>query len=195
MVSSVTVWRSKRIATLLFVLSLLWIMRPTGALPTGTQGAAENTTNPPPTETIHITADRMVADNLAHTAEFTGSVRAVQGTFVITSQTLKIYYQTTESSVPNASEDGGSIEKVVASGNVKIVFDDKVATTTTAEYRTATRVLVLTGTDSKIVSAKNSITGAKITFYRADERVIVEGQSGKRVEAEFYPDSQSKGLQ
>jgi len=66
-------------------------------------------------------------------------------------------------------------------------MDDKVATTTSAEYRTDTQVLVLLGTGSKITSAKNSITGSKITFYRTDERVIVEGQEDKRVEAEFYP--------
>ena len=129
----------------------------------------------------------MVVDNLARTAEFSGRVRAVQGTFVITSQSLKMYYRATNKASSVVSENSDSIERIVAHGDVKILLDDRVATTSMAEYQTDTQVLVLSGTGSKITSAKNSITGAKITFFRADERVIVEGQEDKRVEAEFFP--------
>jgi len=156
-------------------------------MPIGTQADATDAANKASSEKIHITADRMVVDNIARTAEFSGRVRAVQGTFVITSQSLKMYYRTADDAGGVVSENSDSIERIVADGKVKILMDDKVATTTSAEYRTDTQVLVLLGTGSKITSAKNSITGSKITFYRTDERVIVEGQENKRVEAEFYP--------
>jgi lipopolysaccharide export system protein LptA len=129
----------------------------------------------------------MVVDNQARTAEFSGRVRAVQGTFEITSDTLKIDYRTSATSGSPLSESSESIERIVAQGKVKILMDGKVATTSQAEYTTATQVLVLSGTGSKITSDKNSIIGSKITFYRTDERVIVEGQADKRVEAEFFP--------
>ena len=188
-VASVTAWRSKKLIPAgLLIVSIFSIVALSPVLSFGAQVPAAEAAAPLSSEKIHVTADRMVVDNLARTAEFSGRVRAVQGTFVITSQSLKIYYRTTDKASSVVSENNDSIERIVANGDVKILMDDKVATTPTAEYRIDTRILVLSGTGSKITSAQNSITGSKITFYRTDERVIVEGQADKRVEAVFYPE-------
>ncbi len=188
-VTSVTAWRFRKlIPARRLIVSILQIVTFSLVLSFGSQVYASDPANSTSSEKIHITADRMVVDNLARTAEFSGNVRAVQGTFVITSQSLKLYYRTADSTGSVVSENSDSIEKIVAHGKVKILLDDKVATTATAEYRADTRVLVLLGAGSRITSAKNSITGSKITFYRTDERVIVEGQEDKRVEAEFFPE-------
>ncbi len=184
----VTAWRSKTlIPNRRFSVSIFSILALSLVLSLGAHVQADEAPDAAPSEKIHITADRMVVDNLARTAEFRGRVRAVQGTFVITSQSLIIYYRTANKASRVLSENSDSIERIVADGDVNILLDDKVATSATAEYRTDTRVLVLSGRGSRITSAKNSITGSKITFYREDERVIVEGQEDKRVEAEFYP--------
>lgn len=146
--------------------------------------AAEN-------EQIHISADRLISDTRARLAEFTGNVTASQNGSVIQADSLKIFYR--QGVDPGDRRTGeSSIEKIVATGNVKITFDDKVAFTRQATYSTDTRVLVLSGPRSRITSGKDSIIGEKITFSRADGNIKVEGGAGKRVEAVFF--SGGKGL-
>ncbi|MBW1745325.1 MAG: hypothetical protein JRJ25_02980 [Deltaproteobacteria bacterium] len=78
------------------------------------------------------------------------------------------------------------MEKIVSSGNVIINFDDKVAVAEHAVYTSETGVLVLTGPNSKVTSGTNFVSGEKITFYRAEDRMTVESGIEKRVEAVFY---------
>jgi len=142
-------------------------------------------------ERIHITSDRLVSEAKSNTAEFIGNVRATQGNTVITADRLKIYLNRD----PGKKERGmgkDSIKKIVADGNVTIKMDDIVAVTDRAVYIAKTDVLILTGTSSKITSEKNSITGDKITLYRADDRMIVDGSGKERVEAILY--TKDKGI-
>ncbi|MBU2521638.1 MAG: hypothetical protein KKD12_04805 [Proteobacteria bacterium] len=133
---------------------------------------------------IYITSDKMIAESEAKWAEFIGNVRAVQEDTVIIADRLKIFYKKVGNNGSISDEE--SIEKIVSSGNVKINFDDKVAVGQHAVYTSATGILVLTGPDSKVTSGTNSISGEKITFYRAEDRMTVESGIEKRVEAVFY---------
>ena len=135
---------------------------------------------------IHITADKLVSDNKANYAEFIGNVRANQGETTITSDRLKIFYKKDLDNQETPSVGEESIKKIVANGNVRIKFDNKVAITQQAVYNTATRVIVLSGADSKILSGNDYISGEKITLYRTDGRINVESGNEKRVEAVFY---------
>jgi lipopolysaccharide export system protein LptA len=141
---------------------------------------------------IHITADRLIAEGNSNNAEFIGNVRAVQETTVITSAKLKIFYKKDPSGSKDNAKGAESIKEIIATGNVKILFDDKIAETEQAVYTAETRVLELNGPDSKITSGKNIISGSKIIFFRDDGRVKVEGSGNKRVEAFF--ESEGKGL-
>jgi lipopolysaccharide export system protein LptA len=141
---------------------------------------------------IHITADRLIAEGNSNNAEFIGNVRAVQETTIITSEKLKIFYKKDSSGIKDNSKGDESIKEIIATGNVKILFDDKIAETEQAVYTAETRVLELNGPDSKITSGKNTISGSKIIFSRDDGRVKVEGSGNKRVEAFF--ESGGKGL-
>lgn len=141
---------------------------------------------------IHITADRLVAEGNSNNAEFIGNVKAVQETTVITSDKLKIFYKKVSSGAKDNSKGEESIKEIIASGNVKILFDDKIAETEQAVYTAENRVLVLNGPDSRITSGKNTISGSKITLFRDDGRVKVEGGANKRVEAFF--EAGGKGL-
>ena len=85
-----------------------------------------------------------------------------------------------------------SIHQIVAKGNVKIKFDNRVAESQQAVYNTETNVIVLSGSDSKIISENDTISGEKITFYRTDGRIAVEGGRQERVEAVVY--AGEKGL-
>ncbi len=143
-------------------------------------------------EKIHITADKLISDNEAKYTEFIGNVRAVQGDTVITADKLKIFYKRGMDNKKNPPAGDESIKKIVANGNVQIKFDNRVAVTQQAVYITETRVLVLSGADSKIISGNDSISGEKITLYRTDGRIKVESGKEKRVEAVFY--SGEKGI-
>jgi lipopolysaccharide export system protein LptA len=150
--------------------------------------------NPAETEKdkIHITADTLISETESKYAEFSGNVRAIQGETVIRADSLKIFYRQGQKNKKNPTAAGAAIEKIVATGNVKITLDDKVALTQQAVYLTATRVLMLTGPNSKVTSGKDSVSGQKITFFRAEGRIKVESGPDQRVEAVFS--SGGKGL-
>jgi lipopolysaccharide export system protein LptA len=145
-----------------------------------------NKKNPGANEAIHITSDRLISDNKAGYAEFIGNVKATQKDTVITSDRLKIFYKKNIANKGPLSVSEESIHKIVAQGNVEIKFDNRLATTQQAVYNTETMVLVLSGSNSKIISGNDSISGEKITFYRTDGRIDVESGDKKRVEAVFY---------
>ena len=151
-----------------------------------------NTTGRKNNDKIYITADKLISDNTAGYAEFIGNVRANQGETVITADRLKIFYKKhlADKNKPVIGQE--MIHQIVANGNVKIKFESRVAESQQAVYNTETNVLVLSGADSKIISENDTISGEKITFYRADGRIAVEGGPQERVEAVFY--AGEKGL-
>lgn len=138
-------------------------------------------------EKIHITADKLISDHEAKYTEFIGNVRATQRDTVITADKLKIFFKRDMDSKKNPLAGDESINKIVANGNVQIKFDNRVAVTQQAVYITETRVLVLSGADSKVISGNNSISGEKITVHRIDGRIQVESGKEERVEAVLYP--------
>lgn len=144
------------------------------------------TQNSKKNEKIHITSDNLVSNNTDDYYEFFGNVRATQGETVITGDSLKIYYKKDLDTNKNLIADEDSIKKIVVNGNVKIIFDNKIAITQNAVYITETMILILSGPDSKIMSGKDSIAGEKITLYRADGHITVESGKENRVEAMFY---------
>lgn len=162
------------------VLSLLLIVSVAGNMLTGIAYAGSTDS-----EKIRVSSETLVVDNEARYAEFIGNVRATQGNTVITADSLKIFYKARSGKKSAGTEE--SIEKIEAEGHVKIKFDNRVAETEQAVYTTESRILVLSGSASKITSRKDSVTGSKIIFYRDEERIKVEGSSQKPVEAIFYP--------
>jgi lipopolysaccharide export system protein LptA len=135
-------------------------------------------------EKIRISANTLISDPEAKYAEFIGNVSVTQGNTMITSDKLRIFYK--EKSDDKASGED-LIKKIVARGNVKIKFDNKVAESDEAVYTTEDRVLVLSGEESKVLDGNNSVSGSKITLYRTDGRIKVEGSGEKPVEAVLYP--------
>jgi lipopolysaccharide transport protein LptA len=160
--------------------------------------SAEASKNPSESkEPIKINADTLVADDAGKFAEFIGNVKATQGDTTITAERLKIFYTGGSGGGQKGSPlsgvgGGGSIKEVVATGNVLINFDKRVATTDRAEYQVETGILTLIGTNSKITSDNNYVIGDRITFNRNEGKAKVESASKQRVEALFY--SGGKGL-
>lgn len=141
-------------------------------------------------EKIHIIADTLVSESESNSFEFIGNVKATQGDAFITADRLKVFYDknTDKKNQPLAGEQ--SIKKIIAKGRVIIKFDDRIATTEQAVYTTETKILVLSGQNSKITRGNDTISGETITLYRADERIKVESGEEKRVEAVFYTGDQ-----
>ncbi len=132
----------------------------------------------------------MVTDNAKRSAQFSGNVKAVQGGTVITTDRLTIFYKSGDGSSSAAA--GGNIERLKAEGNVRIEFDNKVAVSNQAVYIIAERKLILSGQGSKVVSGQDEISGSKITFFRDDGRVALEGDEKNRVNAIIH--SSDRGL-
>jgi lipopolysaccharide transport protein LptA len=137
-------------------------------------------------EPIEIVADRLVANNTEKWADFTGSVKATQGTFTMTSDALRIYYEGDLMNPPKDKSTQQSVQRMVATGRVHIVTDRYVADAERAEHVVATDVLTLTGPNSKVVSGKNTLTGSKIVLIRSEGKAFVEGSGTERVKALFY---------
>lgn len=133
---------------------------------------------------VVITADRLLADMNGRAAEFVGQVRAAQEGTVITAARLKLVYASPAEGTA-ADADEAAIERIEASGEVVIRFEDRVAEADRAVYTTADRVLVLTGETARLTSGPNVVTGGRITFERDTDRLTVEKVPGGRVEAVF----------
>lgn len=151
-------------------------------------GESKNGTDQKPTENepIQITADQLISNNDEKYAEFIGNVKASQGNFVITSDRLRIYYHGDLVNPAKKSTEDAFIKKIVAKGNVGITSEQYVAQTDQVEYDTESMTIVLIGENSKVTSGKNSITGSKITLYRKEGQVKVEGSAKTRIKAVFY---------
>jgi lipopolysaccharide export system protein LptA len=145
--------------------------------PTG--GSASN-------EPIEIVSDRLVNNNTDKMAEFTGKVKATQGNFSITADTLRIYYQGDLINPPKDKSARSQVTKMVAIGRVHIISDQYIADSDRAEYDPATDVLTLIGENSRVTSGQNSITGSKIIIDRRDGKSVAESSGTSRVKAVLH---------
>lgn len=142
---------------------------------------------------IHITSDQLIINDMTKEAEFKGNVLATQENTIIQSDTLQIFYKKDQPALENVPNSVQSIQKIIAKGNVKINFDNRLAEADQAVYTADNGILELTGDNCKVTSEKNMISGKKIIFHRNDGRIQVEsGQNSKRVEAVIRSDG--KGL-
>jgi len=154
-----------------------------------TMAARKDSENVP----IEITADQLISNNQEKYAEFLGNVNASQGTFSISADKLRIYYEGDLINPENKSTGNELLKKIVASGHVRITSEQYTAETDQAEYDTQSMTIVLSGKNSTVTSGKNSISGSKIILYRKDGRVRVEGSESKRIKAIFYSTEKTSG--
>lgn len=138
-------------------------------------------------EEIKISADTLDVDNRNRTFVFSGNVKVVQGTTVITSEKLKVWYKSNDGEQGVTKGGNSRIQDIEANGNVVILFDGRTAKSDTARYSTENETLTLLGDNATILDGKNTIKGSKITLYRAKDRITVEGSGKGRVEAVFFP--------
>jgi lipopolysaccharide export system protein LptA len=135
---------------------------------------------------IHIQADEVIADLDSGETRFEGHVKISQGQTTVTTDRMKVYYRKTGGDLKNLDLKA-SIYKIAASGNVKINYENMVALTDEAVYMADSDSLTLSGTDSKVISGANSITGPKFIMFLESGSLIIEGGGGQRVQALIFP--------
>ena len=130
---------------------------------------------------VTIKSNELFTDSSNNTATFTGKVIARQGDLTIYSDKMIVYYKS----------DGGDLDRVEVSGNVRIVQGDRLATAREGVYQSAEQKIVLTG-DPKVFQGENTVSGKVITYFVNEEKSIVTGGPDARVEAVITPKDKGK---
>ena len=138
-------------------------------------------------EKIEISSDSLTVELGSLYAEFFGNVKVKQGDAELKADGIKVYYKEGVGQDVELKEGEEAIEKIIATGNVKIRFENRVAVTEEAVYIAKTKVLMLSGDNSKVTSGNDSISGARITVHLNSNRIMIESSKAQRVEAVFYP--------
>jgi lipopolysaccharide export system protein LptA len=112
---------------------------------------------------VVITSRSLTADNKEHVAVFEGSVVAKTDDLTIYSDRMTVY----------SGENGSDIQKLHASGNVKVQKNDTELFSDDAVYFGDEEKIVFSG-NPKAVQKGNVITGSEIVFFIKDDRAVVQ---------------------
>ena len=151
----------------------------------------KETDKKPKASNLEVVSDEMVAEKGQSMVEFTGNVKATRDDSVLLADSVKVFFHTSETK-KQGSGDQSNVKKIVATGNVKYTAGERRAFADKAVYTTKNEVLVLTGKSPKLLTGKSYVTGKKITLFRLDERVMVESDGNKRVQAFFDAQDQDQ---
>jgi lipopolysaccharide export system protein LptA len=125
---------------------------------------------------IEIVADRLEGNQQLGNVKFFGNVVAKQGDVTIYAEEFDIYYQ----------PDSREMEKIIARTGVRIVQGERVATAEQAVYYNKQGKVILTGSP-KVHQGQDLVEGDEITVFLNEERSVVTGKEGGRVNAVFHP--------
>jgi outer membrane protein assembly factor BamD len=125
---------------------------------------------------IDIISDRVETYSKENVIIFRGNVVARQKDIVI-------YADSIEAKV---IENGKGIERVLASGNVKVQQGLRVASCQKAVFLNLDQKIILTG-EPKVSEGDNMVSGEEIIFDLARNRVEVKGGAGGRGKAKIHP--------
>ncbi|MCC6346826.1 MAG: LptA/OstA family protein [Nitrospirales bacterium] len=142
---------------------LAWMLLSPWLLLSNMSLAAEK--GPAKTPTV-ITSESLTADNKARTALFEGSVVAKKGDMTLFADKMLVSYTDEKGS--------GTIRKIDAEGNVKLVKGDRVVTSRLATYFAEPEEHAVFTGDPKATEGENVVTGSKMTFYFSNDRSVVQ---------------------
>jgi lipopolysaccharide export system protein LptA len=131
---------------------------------------------------VHITSAHLTYTDLERKVFLDGGVTAKMIDSTMTSQQMTVYLlpqsQAKASSARTAGLGSpGQVDRIIAENNVVITQPTRHATGDRLVYTAADDKFVLTGGPPSIFDAeRGKITGDSLTFYRHDDRVLVEGR-------------------
>jgi lipopolysaccharide export system protein LptA len=99
----------------------------------------------------------------------------------ISGQNCDIYFVPSTQRSANPAGSTQRIDHAIARGHVLVRQDDRHGTSEIAEYTAAEGKFVLSGGKPTFFDGdENSVTGTRLTFFQADDRIIVESEEGVR---------------
>ena len=125
---------------------------------------------------IKIVSDRLEADDMARKVKFIGHVVVRRGDVTLYAQEVLVTYL----------QGKGDIEEIIASGEVRIIQNDRIATAARATLFQKDAKIVLSGS-ARLLQGKDSIEGEEITVFINEERSIIKAAQDGRVQAIFHP--------
>jgi lipopolysaccharide export system protein LptA len=127
---------------------------------------------------VSITSRRLTYTDDQHRAHFEGGVSARGKDITVTADHLDAFMVPRGQATQNQSTKGqGQLERMVAEGNVVIQEPKRRATGNKLVYTVDDDKLVLSGGTPSIFDAeRGKIRGDSLTFFRRDDRVLVEGR-------------------
>ena len=135
---------------------------------------------------LHIVSDKMIAQKDSSMVEFLGNVKVTQQDSTILADSIKIYF--IDDKTKDETQADTNIKKIISTGNVEYISEDRKAFADKAVYTTIDDILILTGKSPKLITGSSFVTGKKITLYQRGDKILVESDSSKRVEALFNPE-------
>jgi len=126
---------------------------------------------------IAITSTRLTYADNERKAYFEGDVVAKEADVTITAKKMDAFLQA-RGPAHEALSGAGKLDKIIAQEQVVITQPDRRATGDLLIYTAADDKFVLTGGPPSIFDAEHGkITGVSLTFFRHDDRVLVEGNN------------------
>lgn len=138
-------------------------LRLAGGVAEAAEPAVVTASDGPPLE---IVADRSEWDLRGRTARFEGNVRVRRASLLLVCAELEVTYA-----------DARSLERVVASGEVRVQQGERTGSAARAELAAATGQIVLTG-EPRLAEGPNALAGDRIVLWLDDDRALCEGAAG-----------------
>src|SRR5579859_4569111 len=132
---------------------------------------------------LAITAVQLTYADAERRVHYDGSVMAKGADFTAAAKTMDVYLLPRSQTSTNHSFAGpGQLDRMVAEGNVSIQEPNRHADGQKLVYTAADDKFVLTGGPPSIFDAEQGkITGVSLTFFKHDDRVLVEGEASTPV--------------
>jgi lipopolysaccharide export system protein LptA len=154
--------------------------QPAKAQPKGESKAKTEKSEEKPADTgpVAITSARLTYADAERKAHYEGGVIAKGTGFTVSSSTLDAYLlPRSQTSSNQALAGSGQLDHMVAKDNVVITQPTRRGEGQTLVYTASDDKFVLTGGPPSIFDAeRGKVTGVSLTFFRGDDRVLVEGK-------------------
>lgn len=127
---------------------------------------------------VTITSPRLAYNDADRKIILEGGVTARGADVTMTGRQMSVFLRSrAQSAGASNGATPGQLDRIVADGNIVITQPSRRATGERLEYLAADDKFVLTGGSPSIFDAEHGkITGDSLTFFRRDDRVLVEGK-------------------
>jgi lipopolysaccharide export system protein LptA len=153
------------------------------SLPENGGKSGEKGTLPAPSTPITITGLKLTYADSERKIHYQGGVVAKAAEFTASADTLDAVLLPRSQTTPNQTIAApGQLDRIIAQGNVLIQQPNRRAEGQKLVYTAAENKFVLSGGPPSIFDAEQGkITGVSLTFFRRDDRVLVEGEASNPV--------------